>query len=155
MWTCPRCGEPNEDPFDSCWRCARESEDLFPTEPLEHSPRGWWRFGLIACEAYILAVPTALLLSIVLAPTPSQWGEWMQQQLKHQRAALSTGLECGYVFCLVLLLLGAMRYDRKVARQASVFIGLALVCLLVLHPFTHVLPARSLNGAIWWAGSVQ
>jgi hypothetical protein len=28
MWTCPKCQEPIEDQFDSCWRCAAEFEPV-------------------------------------------------------------------------------------------------------------------------------
>ncbi len=24
MWTCPRCGEPNEDTFRECWKCISD-----------------------------------------------------------------------------------------------------------------------------------
>jgi hypothetical protein len=25
MWTCPKCGEPNEDHFQQCWKCVSDA----------------------------------------------------------------------------------------------------------------------------------
>ena len=36
MWTCPKCKEPIEDQFDSCWRCAAE----LPLDPGDSSEAG-------------------------------------------------------------------------------------------------------------------
>jgi len=30
MWTCPKCNEPIEDQFDSCWKCAAPNEQTLP-----------------------------------------------------------------------------------------------------------------------------
>jgi uncharacterized membrane protein YvbJ len=49
MWNCPKCGEPIEDQFDTCWKCgitkgnapAAPSED--PASAEEVKPR--WRLA--------------------------------------------------------------------------------------------------------------
>ena len=28
MWTCPKCNEPLEDEFDSCWKCAGKPDRI-------------------------------------------------------------------------------------------------------------------------------
>jgi hypothetical protein len=34
MWTCPNCGEPSEDLFDTCWNCAGRGEEVRPAPPI-------------------------------------------------------------------------------------------------------------------------
>lgn len=35
MWTCPKCGQPNEDGLDECWRCADEGADVLTMDNKE------------------------------------------------------------------------------------------------------------------------
>jgi hypothetical protein len=37
--TCPVCGEPIEEPFTDCWKCARADEDALRRAPAEPGPR--------------------------------------------------------------------------------------------------------------------
>lgn len=38
MWVCPRCGEPHDDHFHVCWKCAAEELRDEPTTPLPTPP---------------------------------------------------------------------------------------------------------------------
>lgn len=54
MRLCPKCGEPIEDPFDSCWKCAGKPE---PAEPaVAQVPRLTWKFFILAAFMSVLAV---------------------------------------------------------------------------------------------------
>src|SRR5437660_3567515 len=65
MWTCPKCGEPLQGQFDSCWKCAASAGT-----PLNHtrsilSRRGWRYFGVG------LAFELLLILLVLWLPRDS------------------------------------------------------------------------------------
>ena len=65
MWKCSRCGETNEDQYDSCWQCERsKSHKPDPNEP-RYRPSPF--YGVAS-----LFSPVAIALIIMLAPRSSQ-----------------------------------------------------------------------------------
>jgi serpin B len=47
MWTCPKCGEPIEDQFDSCWKCASPAKETVPLRVLSRPIMRYFLFGLV------------------------------------------------------------------------------------------------------------
>lgn len=47
MWTCPKCGEPIEDQFDSCWKCASPAKETVPLRVLSRPVMRYFLFGLV------------------------------------------------------------------------------------------------------------
>ncbi len=39
MWTCPLCGERNEDQFTHCWKCTPADEEAVRRAPAGPEPR--------------------------------------------------------------------------------------------------------------------
>ena len=66
MWRCPKCNENIEDQFDSCWKCASQTQPDIQVvdEPFKRpSPS----FGIAS-----LFSPVVIALTIMLAPRSSQ-----------------------------------------------------------------------------------
>src|SRR5436309_3500563 len=59
MWICSKCGEQIEDQFDSCWKCAAQTE---PATPARVRSRRWkLALGLgVLCEALLVLLPALL-----------------------------------------------------------------------------------------------
>jgi hypothetical protein len=98
MWTCPKCNEPLEDQFDSCWKCAGKPQPigLSPGSEMKDSsrqilsgvllaigliPTTWFFFGPIAGFHHMIGFgPTFyLMLNGEDAPQPGDhmWGEYV------------------------------------------------------------------------------
>jgi serine protease inhibitor len=47
MWTCPKCGENIEDQFDSCWKCAAQTEQTVPSPLVSRRGRLFFLLGIV------------------------------------------------------------------------------------------------------------
>jgi len=55
MWTCPKCGEPTEEQFASCWKCAAPPGQAAPLPRLPKRKRFYFLLGL-AFELVLIAL---------------------------------------------------------------------------------------------------
>jgi hypothetical protein len=78
MWTCPKCSEPIEDQFDSCWNCAAA------TKPPDASPLR------LSAKFFLLATPMSLLAPVLADCLQSVYV--MAEGTRYYQAILSTYL---------------------------------------------------------------
>jgi hypothetical protein len=53
MWTCPECGEPNEDHFQHCWKCASDAMEEAAPPTTEAPARELRSLGSVLLRAVV------------------------------------------------------------------------------------------------------
>ena len=74
MWVCPKCGEKIEGQFESCWKCASKTGEIFTppaTPPISESKRPLPFFGILSLVFPFFGIPFAYFIT---TPTQAGWG---------------------------------------------------------------------------------
>ena len=66
MWRCPKCGEQNEDQFDSCWRCAKAGPVEGEQPARQRESRWFFRYWRRGWAILLLAVLVGLCARFAL-----------------------------------------------------------------------------------------
>jgi hypothetical protein len=69
MWKCPRCGETNQDQYDTCWECERNKSQPLDINAPPYRPSPF--YGIVS-----FCSPLGILLVIATIPRPGidNWG---------------------------------------------------------------------------------
>ncbi len=142
MWTCPTCKEEIEDQFDTCWRCAGDSQHLVRDDVSdtrkEFTPAKKILISLVITVvaggiALILAAPDLATGRERTAPLLYPYAFWMMRYILSDRLFISLILGpfpmCGAVFAYAWL-----RH-----RPAKALAGIAFFQLLFAFSLTHLL----------------
>jgi hypothetical protein len=66
MWRCPKCGEQNEDQFDSCWKCAKAGPVEGEQPARQRESRWFFRYWRRGWAILLLAVLVGLCARFAL-----------------------------------------------------------------------------------------
>jgi len=121
MWICPKCKESIEDEFDSCWKCAGQSQTNAPSksEPFQR-PQAFW--GVISVLS-----PFGVLLAGLLALSTNHNGNDSWGLGGAIVFILVGGLS--FIFGLISAFIGIVRCERLMILP---WIGLVLNGIPVL-----------------------
>jgi ABC-type proline/glycine betaine transport system permease subunit len=110
------------------------------------SREGRWRLALLPFKAYIIAVPVVALLSLLISELAG-WNSGYEEHsiLAREQAHRYAILECGYVACILGLLIGAScQREKRARRSALLFTILAVVLLVLLYPAAQYVKTKHL-----------
>ena len=118
------------------------------SEPQRQWKSEWLRLGLAPLKAYVIGVPTILVLwqTRFREGNPRGWDDRGESQYGRVVAEIFAGVQYGYLACLagllVALLIGCRIRDAGAVRASLIYGLVALVCLLCSQLLAQPLASR-------------
>jgi hypothetical protein len=125
MWTCSKCGEKIEDQFDSCWKCAAETNQI--PASIQQPKLRWFHYVIAVIVAYSLP-----WLAIMLSPFLSERGvndvvsNYRGDESNHPIIWIGMLVPAAITF---LILLPFLRFPM---RRRLAFVGVCLGWILLI-----------------------
>ncbi len=87
MWVCAKCGEPHEDHFKICWKCAsQEMEEQVPADVPLPAPEPRLRSG----GSILVRIAIAFVIGVILGGAAYQG--FLRRSLQGDDAATGVGI---------------------------------------------------------------